>query len=451
MKTVFFPILLLLTTPSWAAETPVLELRMEQVQAETLSSSPRLRALKKEAEALDRSRQSRLSSSSPKLSLDGNWKYVSEIASISPGGGAPIQLGDNVNYSVGPALNWLIWDFRSTRHGWIGAGHALESKQEEIRLTEKQLKLQSRMVYFQILMEMERLRSLSDALKLANTQHSDIELRHKAGTAGRMDLLSAHQEVLTRQRQFRQAQADLAVTVRELFFLTGRRTDTDASFPMEESLARSLPPGAEPPTLLLKLDSIDSLMKALSIQWRAAPDPAPPQVRVHSEMARSHESAARSLSSDRWPKFHLSAKTSLDYPNGPKLETIHQNTVGIMASLPLIDGRRIRSDIEVQEAQSRAAEERGTLGEREFRKAWDQTHDRLAGLSAQKRIDLQSVEETAELARLTYESYQMGRSNFIEVQNANLRALEARVQSARTDVQILMQLATLAHYSGKDE
>ena len=168
-------------------------------------------------------------------------------------------------------------------------------------------------------------------------------------------------------------------------------------------------------------------------------------------MARSHESAARSLSSDRWPKFHLSAKTSLDYPNGPKLETIHQNTVGIMASLPLIDGRRIRSDIEVQEAQSRAAEERGTLGEREFRKAWDQTHDRLAGLSAQKRIDLQSVEETAELARLTYESYQMGRSNFIEVQNANLRALEARVQSARTDVQILMQLATLAHYSGKDE
>jgi len=55
--------------------------------------------------------------------------------------------------------------------------------------------------------------------------------------------------------------------------------------------------------------------------------------------------------------------------------------------------------------------------------------------------------EAEELAGLVYESYKAGRSTFIEVQSANLRELEAKVQSAKTDVQILIQLAVLSSLS----
>ena len=50
---------------------------------------------------------------------------------------------------------------------------------------------------------------------------------------------------------------------------------------------------------------------------------------------------------------------------------------------------------------------------------------------------------------MTYESYQAGRSTFLEVQSANLRVLEINVASARNDAQLLIQLAILDSLSVK--
>jgi len=53
------------------------------------------------------------------------------------------------------------------------------------------------------------------------------------------------------------------------------------------------------------------------------------------------------------------------------------------------------------------------------------------------------------LARLTYKSYKAGTVRFLEVQTANLQALDAKIQSVSNNVQLLMQLSVLSSLSGK--
>ena len=82
-----------------------------------------------------------------------------------------------------------------------------------------------------------------------------------------------------------------------------------------------------------------------------------------------------------------------------------------------------------------------------MRRDWLKARDSLLSLRAQRELDAVSVRESGELARLTYESYRAGRSTLIEVQSANLRQMEAAVLAARTNAQILLQLAVLRDLS----
>lgn len=86
--------------------------------------------------------------------------------------------------------------------------------------------------------------------------------------------------------------------------------------------------------------------------------------------------------------------------------------------------------------------------EKDMRRDRDKAADQLSGLIAQQEINRQYVMQAEELARLVYSSYIAGRSTFLEVQTANTRALEAKIQSLRTDIQVLMQLAVLENLSG---
>ncbi len=55
-----------------------------------------------------------------------------------------------------------------------------------------------------------------------------------------------------------------------------------------------------------------------------------------------------------WPTLQVFAKTSLDYPNGPQLEEIHQNTLGVNLSWTLFDGTR-SSDLAAQKRAEASA------------------------------------------------------------------------------------------------
>ena len=96
-----------------------------------------------------------------------------------------------------------------------------------------------------------------------------------------------------------------------------------------------------------------------------------------------------------------------------------------------------------QEAIARATEERRAQSERDLRRDFDSAADDLRSLRFQDALNKQAVEENQTLARLVYDAYRAGRSTYLEVEDANLKLLQAHVQSARTKVEILMQVAVL--------
>ncbi|HRY29820.1 MAG TPA: TolC family protein [Elusimicrobiota bacterium] len=427
-----------------------LRLGLRETEERALKNSESLRAAERELAAARARERGQRAPLFPQVSLDGSFRYVSEVAAFRPAAGGPeVKLGDNENYSVGPTLSWLMWDSGGSRNRRRSASARRRAKENEAEAARRNVLLEARLDYFQVQLALEQVRLLADSLALAEAQYKDISLKQKAGAVSRLDALSAHQEVLSRQRQLRQAQTELSVALRTLLARTRPETPVDPSVTGPVDGLGRWPSLAETPTLLLGLEDLSVTRGRLEPAVAAAPDTEHPQRMALLQTAESARRAARALAGGGGPVLQFSARTSLDYPNGPKLETIHQNTVGLSARLPLFEAGKSKREAEEQNEQAAALEARRDEAAVELDRAWRQAHDQIKGLTAQLEIARRSVDETEELARLTYDSYTAGRSSFIEVQSANLRALEAKVVAARTEVQILMQLAIVDGLSRK--
>ena len=73
----------------------------------------------------------------------------------------------------------------------------------------------------------------------------------------------------------------------------------------------------------------------------------------------------------------------------------------------------------------------------------------ITSLRAQQKMSLEDVALSESAAKLYYQSYRAGKINLIDVQSANNRALNAKVNAARTNAQVLNQLFTLNLISGE--
>lgn len=450
MKTMFcFFALAFLSAAAFCAGTPVLKIGLKESEELAISNSNRLKAALQELEAAKSRANSQYSQLYPRLTLDGTLREVSEVPSITVPipGAKSIKLGDNLNYSLGPSAVWTVWDAKGIYNQWLSFKALEKSKKEEADAIKKQVILSARQSYFQAQLALEELRLISDSLKLAQSQYSDIDKRLRAGVSSRIDSLYAHQEALDKRRQFRQAQTTLADALKDIFSLTGEEPNADVSLPAHIGMAGNLPVQIDTPTAYLDLDSLESSHEYLAFAFSAKPDMSHPGVNIYMRMAEASRLSAKAMESGNWPKFQLSARTSLDYPNGPIIESFNQNTIGITASVPLFEGGRTREQAKEQEQLARASEERKLQAGTDLLRDWQKAKYQITGLTAQEEINAQSVQEAEELAKLVYSSYKAGSSTFLEVQSANVRALEAKTQSSRTKVQILMQLAVLANLS----
>jgi len=450
MKRLFLSLVLLLSAgPVAAAEPATLRIGLDTALAAAQRNSATLQAFAADRLAAERRAASRQSPLWPRLTLDASYRYISEIPALTVAGRTQ-PLGASDNYSLGPTLNWTLWDQGSLREAWRSAQAVSRARDADQKATGLQIRLKLRLAYAQAQLALEAVRSLGDSLRLAQSQHADIRKRLRAGAASRTDQLSAHQDVLGRRRQYRQARADLAGALRELFALTGEEPAADLSLPLDASAAAGLPADVEPPSVIVALDAPEDSMRSLAAAEQRPQDLDPPALRAWTALADSSRRAARSARAGLWPSLQLSARTSADYPNGPILQTINQNTVGLFASLPLFEDGRTRRQAAELEAQATAGDWRREAARRDLARDWLQAKDQLAGLKVQREINRQAAAEARELSRLTYESYQAGRATYLEVQSANLRELEARVQCARTDTQLVMQLSVLASLSEKE-
>lgn len=415
-----------------SADDPISKLSLKGAESRALRASFGAKAIGAEMTSLQHKIKAQQALQYPRISVEGSYRYVSEIPTLSFPGGASMAFGDNRNYSFGPVLNWTLWDSGAVQNSIKGAEAQVKAKESEKQLTHRQIVLSSRLAYFRVQLRLEQKQMIADSLKLAESQHRDIANRVRAGASNRIDLLSAHKEVLNLKIQARQVEADLNGDMRDLYSLIGKGDIVDT------------PAGLELETIASCLVSL-SKFENVSIDARSLEQH--PLIRMQTASADSTRFLADSLRAGRLPKVALYAKSSLDYPNGPILDEINQNMVGLTLSMPIFEGGRSANKSAEKLKLVMAIENRREQARSEMIRDIHKANRQLRGLKQKIEFYKRLVSESEERAKLVYSAYRLGRSSFLEVQSANLQALDAKAQSATNEVQILFQLAYLASVS----
>lgn len=438
-----------LALPAYSVEkVDRLELTLKTVQADALARSEHLKAADSEVQGANARGDSQHALLWPRLSFDASYRYVTEVPEIRLPT-STMAMGDHHNYSVGLMLNWTLFDGGAIWNTWRGAKTLAASKGEEARMARRQVLLASKLAYYRVQLGIEQQRLVANSLKLAEAQHSDIAKRLKAGTSSRIDWLSAHREVLSLRLQFRNSQGELGSVLRDLFALTHPKDTYDTSSPLDVRLEAQGLDDVFEPTLIVKAEPLEALLATTKDQFTLTVKQHP-QVQALAFQADAMQRTADGIRGNLWPKLMASVKSSFDYPNGPNLERIQQNSIGATLSFPIFEWSRTRSEASEKEFQSEALQWRREAAETDLKRDFQRARDLLTIYRAQKAVLARSVQESEELARLVYASYRAGRASFLEVQSANLKEFESKVQLARNDAQILMQVATLESLSTEE-
>ncbi|MFH1369192.1 MAG: TolC family protein [Elusimicrobiota bacterium] len=406
-----------------AADAIQASLTLGDAEQSAENHSQRLKSLKYEQKAAEERSSYQKTLGYPKLALDGSYRYITSVQEITlpiPNSN-PVKFGDNSNYSIGPLLTWTAWDSGGVFNAHKSATAAAEARKNEAEAMRRQVVFSARSAYFQLALAGEQVMLYADALKLSSAQYEDIRINVRAGTKSRADELKAHQEVLARMKQLRQTQADMASALSDLSALTGAEY-------------------AQP-----KLESLDSMLGRFEPYMDSKLDEKHPALEVFAKSAEASGYAAKSAGSGNWPKVQLSAKSSMDYPNGTKLESYNQNTFSATLNWALFEFGAVKNRVNESENAMSAGLQRRGQALSDFRRDWAKTMEQLSNLRDQKKMNEISVAETDELSKIIYKTYKSGSISFLEVENVNFKALEAKIQSARTKVQMLMNLAVIAN------
>ena len=176
-------------------------------------------------------------------------------------------------------------------------------------------------------------------------------------------------------------------------------------------------------------------------------DPRQPSLEYLSELAESARRTAKSLEGGHWPTSSVFASLMQDYPNGPIAESVTQKTFGINLNFPLFAGGETLYAVRSQKRQAEATEETRAQSARDLLDSWLKARDQTASLRLQQVLTRRAAERAEEVARLRYEAYKLGQLRYLDVEDANLKEVQAKVEAATTNVSLLIQLANLESLS----
>jgi outer membrane protein TolC len=426
---------------STAPET--FELTLGKAETQAVFASNRLKSFDSEWMAANNQKDAQFQKLLPKLTFQANYQYYGTIPDISLiGGGPTIPFGTHSTYSIGPSLGYTLWDGFSDRKTYQSASILYQAREEDRKAALIQLLLSVRSSYIQVRLGLEELRLIYNSLELARAQEQDILIRFRAGAASRLDKVTAQRSVLNYELQFKQKQSELSSEFEDLLAILGNSELKDISRPG--------PPEVPGLSVTLQLDSLRGLLKEESFKPISAPDESQPQIRSQVLQSESLYQAADSQSAKQFGSLQVSAGVSWIRPNIPNPPTYLQETVGVTYFLPLFLGDPNRYLAAQQRNQGDSVQFRANQTRIDLQRDFIKAQETLASLRDRQSLAAQDVAQSEEAAKLYYTSYQAGRINLIDVQNANLQALQAKVNAARVDAQILNQLILLQAISGKE-
>ncbi|MBU2573535.1 MAG: TolC family protein [Elusimicrobia bacterium] len=289
---------------------------------------------------------------------------------------------------------------------------------------------------------LEKVYLIGENLQLSLSQLKDMELGVKTGTRSRLDGIRARQEVTARRRDLLRARSELSSALRELAFAAGLELKGDVSQPLDARMA-GRDYGGEAGGVFVKADRYEDIFSLLMSAADKRVDPALPAAAALENAAAAWRLSAETYKAERLPRLTLWARSSLDYPNGPNIYSFMQNSASLSLSLPLFESGRSEEKRKEGEMNAASALERRDETLRAARKDFEGTKDAYRALLTEQSLNIGAVAEAEEAARLSYEAYKTGSGTWLEVESANLKALQARTTAASANAEILLKLALL--------
>jgi outer membrane protein TolC len=436
-------VLCLLLGANAYAQVPLYELTLTQALLKAKHKSELLKSADAEIRAAQEGSQGVHANLLPKLSLEGSLRYVTEVPSIQiiPNG-PEMPFGDHLNYTVGPTLSYVLWDGGHSRNIYKSQEKRVEARTQNKRAQMAQLESSVKQAYIKTQFALEQVKLLADSLKLIQAEHKDIVERKDAGTASNLDLFISQKEVLSYRLQYKQRQNELASSLHDLISLV-------EEIP-QNSLQKPAPKGFKEAQLWVLLDPLEETLKQESKEEPQSLESTPPQLLSQDSMIQSLEHLAEGQESALYPQIQLSLRSSLDYPNGPVLKKIHQNSLSVGFSMPLYEFSKNRHLAAEKRQEAEALRHQRKQMETDIQREFVKAKDNLHTLREQSKDAQEIVKQSDTLARMTYEAYRIGRVKLVDVQAANLKALQAKLDLSSIHVHTLFQITLLKTLIAKD-
>lgn len=362
----------------------------------------------------------------PMLGLDGQTQFMSKVGQIQiPAIGVNQQIGDHYSWSVGPVINWVAWDAGQIGKKAGSLRSQADSEKKTLEADQRQVLLNARAAYAGVLLAKDQVNIITSALELARAQYAYVNKRKEVGSSDKFNATVAHQEVADRELDLEQAKGELSVSKRNLVAAIG--LDSSSIDPDE-----------------VDVESTSSVLaKLLPESQISANVKKHPEVESLEFKQKSSELAASSAKAAYWPKLTVQGKSSFDYPNLGQLERVQQNTLKLGLSMPIFDWGLINKQTKTQTYLAMSALEQKKQTEINLERDLGETRDNINTFKAMRDTNIVVVKDASEVAALAYDQFKIGKVIFLDVQRANNRMLSAKVQAARTDAKLAVEIARL--------
>lgn len=435
-----FGLLILFTTTTVLYGLEVSSLSLADCERDALKSSAQLQGLEAQVRSSQAQEKSVSSSLYPSLSLDAKGVWVSEVPTLKFGG-QELKFGDTWGYSVGPTASWVLFDNGARSSLKKSASKAASAQEQSYEFARKQILLQVRQSYFAVQQLLQQLVLLNGQLEVVQKQLADVESAYKAGSKSNLDVSIARKQVLKTQTAMSGARSALAGQLRTLFKLTGTDYNIDPSYPTDKRLANAKEENKT--SAVLDTDPLENTLQLFRPYGQSEFDENSPKLAALDEMAQYYDYLADSYKSSLYPRVALQGGAYFEYPNGAIREHVFLGRAGAAVSIPLFEGGKDRQQAKAQRELSRAKTYEKQDTQETLTALFLSAKDRLYGLQVQENLLKDTIKQTHETARLTYQAYKAGAVTFFEVDRANLDLLESQLSLADVQVEQLNQLAIL--------
>lgn len=444
----------LITAAPLSAQRPdTLRLSIRDAVTRALDISDEVRLSAAEVDVADAQVAAARANGLPQLRINSTYNHAFENARGQAVGSVFNQPN---TYNVTASLSQTLFQggkiVRSTRAASdVRAASRLDDAEERSQLT-----VQVQRAYLNVLFT-TRVAAIQDTnVALAQSRLEQTEQFERAGRAARYDVLRARVERTNLEPQAIQARNDRDLAVLELKRLL--------NIPIDQPLAL---------TSTLDSQAVGAIASSVDIDTTSTPQRA--SVRSAELTVRARRAGISIARADLLPTVGVSfqsgyqafppigfgfpdrfGQTAASYCNPPTSGRVCQNggwfsdrSLALTMSVPLFDGLRTKSNIELAEAQTRIAElqlaqTRETVAIDVARARRELDRSRSVFVAQQ-----QNVGEAREAFQLASLRYSRGLSTQLEVSDAQLALLTAQTSEARATYDLYLASADLARALGR--